>query len=268
MQSCCRVGVKAPKFNADDPELWFAQLEGQFALSNISMDTTKFYYVLSQLEPQHAAEVRDIIVSPPQTGKFEKLRTELIKRLSASQERKIKQLLMHEELGDRKPSQFLRHLKLLAGATVPNDFIRTIWASRLPTNLQTIVASQTSIELEGLAELADRINDIVPATGQVASTSAEPSLPNNASSAVELLSGKVEELSKKLEAMNVELRRRSRSRSRYSQRSYDYHRSRPRSRPNDHPYCFFHYRFGDRAKKCVQPCSYANKKTVNYRGSQ
>ncbi|XP_013196778.2 uncharacterized protein LOC106139819 [Amyelois transitella] len=178
----CRVAVRSPAFNPADPELWFAQLEGQFTLSNITTDSTKYYYVLSQLEPQHTAEVRDIIVSPPATGKYEKLKAELIRRLSASQERKTKQLLMHEELGDRKPSQFLRHLQYLAGTNVPTDFIRTIWASRLPTNLQTIVASQSSMELEAVAQLADQINDIVPVTGQVAcatNTSAYPEARSN-----------------------------------------------------------------------------------------
>jgi hypothetical protein len=33
---------------------------------------------------------------------------------------------MHEEMGDRKPSQFLRHLKSLA-PEVPDDFLRSIW---------------------------------------------------------------------------------------------------------------------------------------------
>ncbi|XP_028042551.1 uncharacterized protein LOC114252246 [Bombyx mandarina] len=165
-----RVGVKTPKFNPEDPELWFAQLEGQFTLSNISADATKFYYVLSQLEPQHAAEIRELIVSPPASNKYETIKNELIRRLSASQEKKIKQLLMHEEMGDRKPTQFLRHLQLLAGENVPSDFIRTIWASRLPTHLQTcIAAQQTKMSLEDLAELADRVNDVVPVTMQVAS---------------------------------------------------------------------------------------------------
>ncbi|GBP14206.1 hypothetical protein EVAR_7635_1 [Eumeta japonica] len=38
-----------------------------------------------------------------------------------SKERKLKQLL-HEELGDRKPSQFLRHLQGLAGPTSPMTY--------------------------------------------------------------------------------------------------------------------------------------------------
>ncbi|XP_063530698.1 uncharacterized protein LOC134741736 [Cydia strobilella] len=43
---------------------------------------------MAQLEPQYAAEVEDIITSPPEEDKYGKLKTELIKRLSASRERK------------------------------------------------------------------------------------------------------------------------------------------------------------------------------------
>ncbi|CAH2108907.1 unnamed protein product [Euphydryas editha] len=270
----CRVGIKTPAFNADDPQLWFAQLEGQFILSNITADSTKFYYVLSQLEPQHSAQVRDLIVNPPSTGKYEKLKAELIKRLSDSQERKIKQLLLHEELGDRKPTQFLRHLQQLAGPTVPEDFIRSIWCNRLPANLQTIVAMQTSSTLEEVAELVDRINDIVPVTAQVAATgtpvhgqvASSQSVAKQQNSAVEALTQTVAELSRKLEAMSIQLHRRS---SRYrSRRRYNQYRNRSQSRIRDNQYCYYHNRFGDNARRCTQPCAFKPRSPVNTKGSQ
>lgn len=258
-----RVGVRVPSFNPDDPTLWFAQIEGQFMLSNIVRDETKYYYVLAQLETQYSSEVRDIIINPPETGKYAKLREELIKRLSASQEKKTKQLLMHEELGDRKPSQFLRHLQQLAGPNVPTDFIRTIWANRLPTNLQTVLASQVKMSLEDLAELADRINDIVPTANQVASTSAASAAVTSTSDSD--LKMQVAELTRKVEAMSTELFRRSRrdsgGRGSYRNRS----RSRSRSRSQDHPHCWYHYTFRERARKCIQPCSY---KSENNQGSR
>lgn len=264
-----RVGVRTPPFNPSDPELWFAQLEGQFILSNITADATKFYFVLAQLEPQHSAEVRDLVVNPPNTNKYETLKTELKRRLSASEERKIKQLLMHEEIGDRKPTQFLRHLQHLAGDNVPKEFIRTIWASRLPTHLQTcIAAQQAKMTLEDLAELADRVNDVVPATmsltspasSQVASTSTTTTAADNP---IEHLTRTVAELSRRLETMSTELHRRSRPHSRG--RSHSNSRSRSNSHAKNHPYCWYHYRFGERARKCTQPCSH--KKSENIPGS-
>ncbi|KAJ0173829.1 hypothetical protein K1T71_010978 [Dendrolimus kikuchii] len=168
----CRVGVRLPPFWAEEPAVWFAQIEGSFALSGIKDDNTKYFHVSAQLEHRFAAEVKDIIINPPATGKYEFLKNELIKRLSASREKELTQLLMHEELGDRRPSQFLRHLRHLAGKDVSDDFIRTVWTSRLPTSLQAVIASQSESKLEALADLADKVHDLVPSSPQVASTDA------------------------------------------------------------------------------------------------
>ena len=54
----------------------------------------------------------------------------------------MRQLLMHEEMGDRRPTQFLCHLRTIAGPSVPPDFLRTLWINRLPPNVQAIIATQ------------------------------------------------------------------------------------------------------------------------------
>ena len=51
------VGICVPPFWPEKPAVWFAQLEGQVALSNIIQDATKFYHVISQLDNKYAAEV-------------------------------------------------------------------------------------------------------------------------------------------------------------------------------------------------------------------
>ena len=55
-----------------------------------------------------------------------------------------------------KPSQFLRHLKSLA----PDDFLRSIWSSRLPPHIQTILAGQAEGNLKAASQLADRIAEV------------------------------------------------------------------------------------------------------------
>jgi hypothetical protein len=51
-----RGGIQLPPFSPEKPAIWFAQLEGQFALSNITQDATKFYYVISHLDNKYAAQ--------------------------------------------------------------------------------------------------------------------------------------------------------------------------------------------------------------------
>lgn len=124
------VQIRIPPFWPEKPAIWFAQVEGQFAIMRVTDNATKFYHILATLDRQYAAEVEDILTGP---ADYDRLKSELIKRLSVSRENKVKQLLMHEQLGDRKPSQFLRHLQHLAGPDMPPDFVKTIWTSRLPT---------------------------------------------------------------------------------------------------------------------------------------
>lgn len=262
------MGIRVPPFWPDEPEIWFAQVEGQFAISNITSDTTKFNYVIGQLDHQFSKEVKDIIVAPPATDKYEKLKAELIKRLSASHEKKVKQLLMHEELGDRRPSQFLRHLQSLAGPSVPEDFLQTIWTSRLPRNIQTVIAAQPTASLEVLAELADKIQDIATPTPQVAS--AQSSVPG---SSMDAMAREIAELRKQMHNLTSQLNSQNR-RPRSTQRR-DRSRSMTRSASNyrKFPECWYHARHGSNARMCIKPCDFgvensrAGFKAENSRGA-
>lgn len=256
-----RVGVRIPPFWPEKPLIWFSQIEGQFNMARISDDLTKFHYVLSHLDRQYSIEVEDIITNPPASGKYEKLKTELIKRLSVSKEKKVKQLLLSEELGDRKPSQFLRHLQHLAGPTIPDDFLRTIWTSRLPSNLQTVIASQLSLTLTELADLADRVHDIAPASPQVAAASS--SRPEDL---MEVMARQISELTSQVSALTAVVNRRSRSRN----RDYHHRRSRTPSRRSESnfkkfPLCWYHFKFGNHAKKCILPCDFKSENTQGSR---
>lgn len=161
-----RVAVRLPPFWPEDPEVWFVQAEAQFQISGVKEDTTKFYHVISQLEQKYIKEIKDIVKNPPATGKYEKLKQELTKRLSISREHQITQLLSHEELGDRKPSQFLRHLKTLAAGGVTDEFLRSLWSNRLPPHVQAIIVSQAGT-IEEVAELADKICEVTPSPVQL-----------------------------------------------------------------------------------------------------
>jgi len=162
------VAVRLPPFWPDRPAIWFAQAEAQFELPAITRQRMKFNCVVSQLNQQQAAEVENIIFSPMEHEPYDRLKAELVRRLSTSREQRVRQLPSHEEMGDRKPSQFLRHLKRLA-PDVPDEFLRTIWASRLPQHVQAILAGQTEVSLDAASHLADKICEatLQPATASI-----------------------------------------------------------------------------------------------------
>jgi hypothetical protein len=72
-----RVGIRVPPFQPEKPAVWFAQLKGQFALSNIMQDATKFYCIISKLDNKYAAEVEDVIINPSPTGHYERIKAEI-----------------------------------------------------------------------------------------------------------------------------------------------------------------------------------------------
>jgi len=79
-----RVAVRLPPFWPDRPAVWFVQAEAQFELAGITRQRTKFNYVVSQLSQQQAVEVEDIITSPPEQEPYDRLKAELVRRLSTS----------------------------------------------------------------------------------------------------------------------------------------------------------------------------------------
>lgn len=91
--SVCKVAVKLPPFWPDRPAIWFAQVEAQFIISGISADLTKFNYVVAQLDTRVIGEVEDIILRPPLEDKYIRLKYELIRRLSTSEEQQVRKLV-------------------------------------------------------------------------------------------------------------------------------------------------------------------------------
>ncbi|KAG0418059.1 hypothetical protein HPB47_005154 [Ixodes persulcatus] len=118
----CRVAVKLPPFWVDSPEVWFAQVEAQFSLARITQDGTRYDYVVARLDSRYANEIRDILDNPPAANLYQHLKTELTRRLSLSEEQKVRQLTQSTELAERKQSQLLRHMRALAGNTQVHDF--------------------------------------------------------------------------------------------------------------------------------------------------
>jgi hypothetical protein len=171
-----------------------AQAEAQFTLAGISREQTKFCYVISQLDHRYALEVEDITISPPERDSYTTLKTELVRRLSPSKEQRIRQLLTLE-MGDRKPSQFLSHLRSLV-PDMPDGFLRSIWSSRLTPNVQAILARQPEGDLNAAAHCADRIIEAAPQP----TLASVASLPES-----NALLQRIEDLSRQVAALRAEL---------------------------------------------------------------
>lgn len=247
--------IKLPPFWPADPELWFVQVEAQFACRKITSQKSKFDHVVSSLAPEYAAEVRDLLISPPTDNPYTTLRTQLIKRTTASDQRKLQLLLTSEELGDRKPSQLLRRIQQLLGnrpGMSDESFLKELFMQRLPPNVRMVLASTPEgTEVGKLADLADKVMEAASPTGAIASVTPPPTKTDKVEHLQEEVS-RLEKLVQKLSRPRSPLRPTLRPPSRRSptppiNTSAD---------ADSHSLCWYHRTFGSRARQCRPPCAW------------
>ena len=151
------VSIKLPPFWTTRPEVWFRQVEAQFATRNppITIDLTKFNHVVAALDNVTAGEVEAIILSPPEEDKYGALKTALISAFGKTQASKDMELLSLSGLGDRKPSSLLRHMESLNAD--PNTLLRALFLAQLPMEVRRVLAGSSATDLKALAKEADAI---------------------------------------------------------------------------------------------------------------
>ena len=258
------VSLKLPPFWPNVPVAWFAQVAAQVLTRGITSQSMQFSYVIASLQPEIAQEIRDLLISPPTETPYDDVKATLIRRTSASEQKRLHQLLIAEELGDPQPSQLLRKMRQLLGDNVLEDGIfRQLFLKCLPKNIQLILASTPpTVSLEDLSLLADKILEVASFVCCCSSSTYRPPPPtmHDHNQQIAALQGQINELTAQLQALSTQLdardqprfRGRSRSRSHFSRPSLSLSPSRTRLSP----YCWYHERFGTATHKCNPPCTF------------
>ena len=233
--------------------MWFAQVEAQFSTRGITVERTKYDYIIAALSSDTAMEVRDLILNTPADTPYTVLKRELIRRTAGSNQQKLQRLFNEVELGDQKPSQLLRRMRQLwPGGDTNEALLRELFLQRLPSNVRMILApSEATISLNDLADMADRIRD-VPIPG-IAGVRAPPP---TTSTEFDALRSEVRQLQELVKTLTVHSRS-TRHRSPTPARRRSPSPSGP-STAEDHTLCWYHQRFGDAATKCRPPCRQGN----------
>ena len=271
---------KIATFYATDVEHWSNQIETQFDLHQIHDDDERYSLTCAALSGEVASDVRDVLLQPFRSHKYESLKTILIERRGLTTPERVNKVISGERMGTDIPSRFLRRLQKTAGfgtkAVVGKAVIRQAFIRQMPALIRAHLATQPdSATLESLAVLADR---------QVDKTTK--------------LVGLLKDLSKrlkKLETATAAEKKRNQGRGRIN----NHYTPRPTFIPNvqatefvpnkpgnynnvqqnarpfvpppnvqrnnaakaldtaNAPVCYFHQTFGDKARTCRSPCAFS-----------
>ena len=209
---------KLPDFYRHRPAVWFSYVESQFLLRGISDDAKKFAYVVSALHPDVAELITDAIVPPPSSNQYSTIKARLLREFTLTEAERANVLLDLPGLGDQRPSQLLsKMLQLLPGPEQSNPGI--LFRQLFVRQLPPEIRAHImdKYELE-IRALAEEADRYFTLTGaRIAAVRAEPAPAARPPSSSGSSSGR---------------RRRSGA------------------------MCFYHARYGDRAHKCEDPCSW------------
>jgi hypothetical protein len=245
--------IRIPAFYRTNPEVWFQQLDSIFHSAKVRTSVAKFHLVIGSLDTRMLTILQDLLRDPGETP-FETLRARILEEFGDTERQRVQHLLEHEQLGDRKPSHFLHHLRALAGDLAADGLMKSLWLRGLPTRVQELLTVVNNDNLDHMARVADKAMEVHPTP--IVSAVRQP---RDASSVDSLLHQEIRALQTQLAALTTRVDALT---TRVSQVSRSKSRRRSTT-PKRHDYCYYHERFGDNAHSCRAPCSYPKASTKN-----
>ncbi|XP_008189553.1 uncharacterized protein LOC103311649 [Acyrthosiphon pisum] len=230
------ANMRLPAFWKRSPTLWFNYAESTFITHRVTANATKVHFVVSALDEEAVRNIGDLLNT---AASYSDIRTRLISAYEVPQALLFREIVKPGGLGDRRPSQLLRDMRNSMPPSLGEDALKEFWLQKLPSSVTAILVGLDA-PLDELAARADRILDVSnPQSVDVLSKEQFSDM----ASAVSALSQQVKSLTKIVNSAEGT----SRSRSRAPARS---------DAEQPEKMCFYHARFGKRARACHSPCSF------------
>ncbi|KAL3969265.1 dedicator of cytokinesis protein 1 [Sarotherodon galilaeus] len=223
------VALKLPDFWLHDPPSWFVHVEAQFALRGISADDMKYHHVVASLDPLATRRAMTLLRDPPAQEKYATLKELLLRRYALSDAERAEKLLNLSGLGGGTALELMENMLSLLGPDDGGFLFAHLFLRQLPAAVRAVLANSPLLpakDYRSLAEEADRIllaSRTFTVHALATDSPAAPSTPPPASPGA----------SAPLLTAGIATRR---------------HRGKN--------ICFYHQRFGDRARRCLPPCSF------------
>lgn len=252
------LSSRIPEFWMDQPRVWFIRVEAILAPQKMS-DDSKFDLVISKLPKEVIVQITDFLARPPDTGKFQALKTKLLSLFEDSMARQIEKLIGEMELGEQKPSQLLSRMRELARDKIPDHTLRVLWQGHLPQTVRAVLAVSETKDLNNLAVIADNVAE-ASRTTHIAEVIQKPRGQKDSED-----SQGINAISAELAKINIRLANIERDRSNSRRHGNRVRSARPRSRSRSRNptasnwLCKYHWRFRHNAHRCIPPCAWKPK---------
>lgn len=271
-------------FSTVEVDVWFNLFEHQLRTHGIVEDRQRFSHLIMRVPSDCLSILNEVTLSDPEAqNAYSLAKNRIIEKYSVSERERLKQLFHGVEMKDTKPSSLLKHMRYLAGSGVSENVLIDLWKQQLPPIIQTGICAISDAKVDKLASVADAMFETLPTPSAFTITS-DSKAKQTASKQRSLSPGahldekdaqiaqlqaelaklttapKQEPWQLAINALRQEMRSLRPQRSRFRSRSNSRRRSRSISRHNN--FCWYHTRFGTKANKCIQPCTWKNQGNV------
>lgn len=233
------VSIHPPQWNAENVRGWFASIESQFVIKKVTDNILKFHHLVAHL-PVDVARLesslayRDTVLPTD----YSNLKIAIIARFAADQSKLLSELLDDDSLGDSTPSDVYQKMVLLSqSCTEPlsTSVLFNRWVRKLPQRIaDAMLALESPFNPVKHLPIADRLFYSSKQQDQ------HISAVDNRSSARPRVKPSEQSQSSSVprSASRASTNRNNNGSSNYSS------------------FCYFHQRFGQRARKCIDPCQF------------
>lgn len=231
--------ARLPAFWRHAPEHWFTHAEATFACQRISANNTRINHVLTALDEEGIRAVADLLGS---SATYERIRRRLIDVFSVPRSTRFREIVLPGGIGDRRPSQLLRDMRNAAPQDLGEVALKEFWLQKLPTNVLAIISSMDETT-DALAARADRIMEVCS---------------SQRVDAVSVPDDRLSELTKAVQSLTQQMQTivaRTQHPPNGSNTPRQHTSSRHGSFRNT-DMCFYHAKFGKKAKRCQSPCKF------------
>lgn len=255
--------TKLTTFWDHDPEAWIIVALNQLSSNKVIEEKDKWEHFISAFSENATKQLRDVIIQPfePYKGMFNYLVNQIRQRMTASPNARLNQILNNTDLGDLKPSEKLLHYRTLQSCDlreqVSDIIIRNRWLQSLndPTLQHAVITHAASgyKTIDQLAQFADEFADF-----------SKPLL-SKVTPEQDIL---VEAISERRKGAQ----RRDENNSHWHQSSEQEHRepksytgirrshSQSQARKSNSTWtCFYHFKYGEKARSCEPNCTFNSK---------